>query len=132
MGYHVYLQHSICTSVCWHLKTQNRSGPVTADLITNVIHITINCCWALLNLFTHLPWLKLYMLVISTVIIQGSNLTLTYSLNTSWFHWLQVQNKSTRIILWVIIIKQTLNRYLISVNFLFHSIIISLLSYFLQ
>jgi len=36
VGYHVYLWHGI--SVCWHKKTQLESGPVTADLTTNVAH----------------------------------------------------------------------------------------------
>jgi len=36
MGYHVYLWHS--TSVCWPLKTQFESGPVTANLTTNVVY----------------------------------------------------------------------------------------------
>jgi len=35
VGYHVYLRHG--TSVCWHLKTQLDSGPVTADLTTTII-----------------------------------------------------------------------------------------------
>jgi len=32
VGYHVYLRHG--TLVCWYLKTQLESGPVTADLTT--------------------------------------------------------------------------------------------------
>jgi len=36
VGYHVYLQHG--TSVCWHNKTWLKSGPVTADLTTTVVH----------------------------------------------------------------------------------------------
>jgi len=35
-GYHVYLWHG--ASVCWHIETWLESGPVTADLITTVVH----------------------------------------------------------------------------------------------
>jgi len=30
VGYHVYLRHG--TQVCWQIKTQLESGPVTADV----------------------------------------------------------------------------------------------------
>jgi len=36
VGYHVYLRYG--TSVCWYLKTRLKSGPVTADLTTTVVH----------------------------------------------------------------------------------------------
>jgi len=36
VGYNVYLQHG--TSLCWYLKTQLESGPVTPDLTTTVVH----------------------------------------------------------------------------------------------
>jgi len=36
VGYYVYLWHG--TSVCWHIKTQLESGPVTTDLTTTVVH----------------------------------------------------------------------------------------------
>jgi len=32
-----YLQHG--TLVCWHWNTRLKSGPLTADLTTTVIHI---------------------------------------------------------------------------------------------
>jgi len=36
VGYHAYLQHG--TSVCWQIKSQLESRPVTADLTTTILH----------------------------------------------------------------------------------------------